>query len=60
MKSDPQRFIELFQRLKDTDGRDRIVLRVALDGTPKLQLLEADGKVVSELPQNASNSTTHP
>jgi len=37
-------------RLKDAEGRDRIVMRVAPDGTPKLQLLDADGKVLSELP----------
>jgi hypothetical protein len=36
--------------LKDTDGRPRMVLQVASDGTPTLQLLNADGKVVSQLP----------
>lgn len=36
-------------KLKDTQGRDRIVLRVETDGTPKLQLLDANGKVVREL-----------
>ena len=44
-------------QLKDTEGRDRLVLRVAPDGTPKLQFLDASGKVVSELPQPA---TSHP
>jgi len=37
-------------RLKDTEGRDRIVMRVAPDGTPQVQLLDAQGKIVSELP----------
>jgi hypothetical protein len=36
-------------RLKDTDGRDRIVLQVAPDGSPSLRLLDADGKVVGQL-----------
>lgn len=36
-------------RLKDTNGLDRIVLRVAPDGTPALQLLDASGKVTNEL-----------
>ena len=41
-------------QLKDTEGRDRIVLRVAPDGTPKLQFLDANGKVLSEAPQTSS------
>jgi hypothetical protein len=36
--------------LKDTDGRPRMVLQVAADGTPTLQLLNGEGKVVSQLP----------
>jgi hypothetical protein len=36
--------------LKDTAGRDRIVLRVDPDGTPRLQFLDTNGAVVSELP----------
>ena len=47
-------------RLKDTEGRDSIVLRVAPDGTPGLQLLGADGKVVSELPEKGGKSTARP
>jgi hypothetical protein len=47
-------------QLKDTEGRDRLILRVAPDGTPKLQFLDAAGKVVSELPQNAASSAPHP
>lgn len=37
-------------RLKDTEGRDRIIIMVAPDGSPKLQFLDDQGKVVSELP----------
>jgi hypothetical protein len=47
-------------QLKDTEGRDRLVLRVAPDGTPKLQFLDSAGKVVSELPQNTASSASHP
>ena len=47
-------------QLKDTEGRDRLVLRVAPDGTPKLQFLGATGKVVSELPQNTASSAPRP
>ncbi len=36
-------------RLRDEQGRDRIVMRVAPDGTPALQLLDASGKVTKEL-----------
>jgi hypothetical protein len=42
--------------LKDAEGRDRIVLRVAPDGTPKLHMLNADGKVVSELPETSGSA----
>lgn len=37
-------------RLKDEQGRDRIVLRVNPDGSPVLQLLDANGKEISHLP----------
>jgi hypothetical protein len=37
-------------RLKDVQGRDRIVIRVAPDGTPVLQFLDEQGKVTSQLP----------
>jgi hypothetical protein len=47
-------------QLKDTEGRDRLILRVAPDGTPKLQFLDAAGKIVSELPQNTASSAPHP
>jgi hypothetical protein len=39
-------------RLTDTEGRDRIVMKVVSDGTPILQFLDETGKVVEELPQN--------
>jgi len=38
-------------RLKDVEGRDRIVIRVAPDGTPTLQFLDANGKVTNEIGQ---------
>jgi hypothetical protein len=37
-------------RLKDKQGRDRILLRVNPDGAPVLQLLDAGGKVTAQLP----------
>jgi hypothetical protein len=46
-------------RLKDTEGRDRIVLLVEPGGSPKLQMLSPDGKVLSELPQ-AATTANHP
>jgi hypothetical protein len=36
-------------RPKDVQGRDRIVIRVAPDGTPTMQFLDAGGKVTKEL-----------
>jgi hypothetical protein len=36
-------------QLKDTEGRNRIVLQVTPDGTPKIQLLDATGKVTKEI-----------
>jgi hypothetical protein len=39
--------------LKDTDGRDRIVISVAADGTPSLQFLDEQGKVVGQFPKEA-------
>ena len=38
-------------RLRDPDGHIRILLRVASDGTPSLQALDAAGKVVHEWPE---------
>ncbi len=37
-------------RLKDVEGRDRIVIKVQPDGTPSLQFLDEQGRVTSELP----------
>ena len=39
--------------LKDTHGRDRIVLKVSADGTPSLQFLDEQGKVIGQLPKEA-------
>jgi hypothetical protein len=36
--------------LKDKAGHARLVMRVKGDGSPVLQFLDADGKVVSQLP----------
>jgi len=47
-------------KLKDTEGHDRIALRVTPDGTPKLQFLDADGKVIRELPGSAASSPSRP
>jgi hypothetical protein len=40
--------------LKDSDGRPRIVIEVAANGSPSLQFLDANGKVVSQLPNVGS------
>jgi hypothetical protein len=39
--------------LKDTQGRDRIRMVVAADGTPSLQFLDEQGNVVREFPKEA-------
>jgi hypothetical protein len=39
-------------RMKDTEGRDRIVMKVAADGSPLLQFLDESGRVVEQLPRN--------
>jgi hypothetical protein len=38
-------------QLKDTHGRDRIVLKVGADGTPSLQFIDEQGKVIGQLPK---------
>lgn len=48
---DPDRSVGL--KLKDTDGRDRIVIQVAADGTPVMRFLDASGKVLSQLPASS-------
>jgi hypothetical protein len=40
--------------LKDPDGRPRMILKVAADGSPVIQLLDQNGKVISELPAQAA------
>ena len=47
-------------KLKDAEGHDRIALRVTADGTPEMQFLDAEGKVISELPGSAGNSPSRP
>jgi hypothetical protein len=47
-------------KLKDAVGHDRIALRVAPDGTAKLQFLDAQGNVTSELPGSPGSSPSHP
>jgi len=37
-------------RLKDTNGRDRIVLLVNASGEPEIQLLDESGKIIGQLP----------
>jgi hypothetical protein len=37
-------------RLRDPEGRTRILLRVAADGTPSMQFLDASGKVSHHWP----------
>lgn len=41
-------------RLEDTEGRDRIVMKVVADGTPVLQFLDENGTVIEELPRRPS------
>jgi hypothetical protein len=40
-------------KLRDTEGRDRIVLKVAGDGIPSMQFLDDQGKVVAQFPKEA-------
>jgi hypothetical protein len=40
-------------RLKDTEGRDRIVLRVDGDGSPLIELLDKEDKIIRQLPEPA-------
>lgn len=42
--------------LKDKAGHARLVMRVNADGSPVLQFLDADGKVVSQLPEAGSQT----
>jgi hypothetical protein len=40
-------------RMKDPEGRDRLVIKVAADGAPLLQFLDAEGKVLDQFPKNS-------
>jgi hypothetical protein len=42
--------------LKDKEGRDRVVIRVGADGSPVIQLLDENGKVVGRLPENPAHN----
>ena len=42
-------------RLKDTNGRDRIVLQVNAAGAPVIQLLDESGKIIGRLPETAES-----
>jgi hypothetical protein len=37
-------------KMRDKQGRDRLVIKVAVDGSPVIQFLDEGGKVVSQLP----------
>lgn len=37
-------------KMRDPQGRDRLVIRVAADGSPSIQFLDEGGRVVSQLP----------
>ena len=37
-------------KMTDTQGRDRLVMQVAVDGSPSIQFLDESGRVVSQLP----------
>lgn len=58
-KNKPQQRLYLGRRvdrsaaieLKDTEGRDRIVMMVAADGTPSLQFLDEQGNVMGQFPK---------
>ena len=41
--------------LRDAEGHKRIVIAVAADGSPVLRFLDADGKVIQQLPEAASH-----
>ncbi|MGA8672757.1 MAG: hypothetical protein WB679_22970 [Terracidiphilus sp.] len=43
-------------RMRDPDGHTRIMLRVAPDGTPTMQFLDASGKVTQQWPEKQAPS----
>jgi hypothetical protein len=38
-------------RMRDPDGRDRLLIEVGSDGSPMIKFLDQDGKVVAQLPK---------
>jgi hypothetical protein len=48
IERDPDKSAAL--RLRDPEGRTRILLRVAADGTPTMQFLDASGNVLHHWP----------
>lgn len=42
-------------RMSDIKGKPRIIMSVAADGTPKLNFLDENGKVIYSLPENAAS-----
>lgn len=38
-------------KLKDVNGKDRVIVEVAPDGSPVIRFLDQDGKVISQLPE---------
>ena len=49
---DPEQGLTL--NMKDNKGHNRIVLRVLPDGSPVLQFLDAEGKIMTQLPKPAT------
>jgi hypothetical protein len=37
-------------KMRDPQGRDRLVIKVAADGSPSIQFLDEGGRIVSQLP----------
>ena len=56
LERDPDKAAAL--RLRDPEGRTRILLRVAADGTPAMQFLDASGKITHEWPDASVESKT--
>lgn len=54
LERDPDKSAAL--RLRDPQGQTRILLRVAADGTPSMQFLDASGKVTRQWPDTAAQS----
>lgn len=53
IERDPDKSAAL--RLRDPEGRTRILLRVAADGTPSMQFIDASGAVTHQWPETAGN-----